>query len=910
MNHRNRGSDALAIDVASGSLTPERAPMSPSFSFVQVPPVSPEPAYIAAAAAANVVTSEIANEFHIDIPEGASISPGSLHLLNTFLDRLLFNFLSYARCTTLSALRTGVSEVLRPRLAKEAIAGADAELEEYLGGDVDELDSMDDHRAGGPWDINTAWKRARLRCMLYTRLGDMEEDEEEMFLQQDNLQEGLPGSEMQAAVAIFLTSILEYIGEHALMIAAQAAYKRHETKASIESIRLPRVIVEEIDMEKNALNSLLGRLWRSWRTSLRSPRSSVSRISGAGPRIFRGFSASARSSVTNESNMLEEPDRVSSVEEEDADDVDPAGIPLPITLYDVDEIEVPGFSAEYAQYSRKTYGQLRPLSMVAPVGIYVVDEDDQTISAIHDHDDDDDDDSTTVPTISYFQRPRASSLPLQPTSFFVHTHSPSETLVPTSPEELSKLNGLKDSANPIIDMAGNSVAVIGDYAIPKANSLPVTPHPGSVPSPGNRRSTADQSLYDDVDPTDDVLQFDRNDYEIGEHEHLNLGSRMSTIEPTKNLLGPFGSPPLPTKPSETFESPAAVSPLVGPASVHSGAVSPLEAEFSRHDVSPMNENDNDYTPKSKRSLGKVTSPITPVSAASIAAITSPIIAASAAMATKTMGATAETPSERTAERVQPEDEAAPRANQGRQRSREGPTIQDYTKGEHREAYVIPQDSSYLAEMPQEIQKSKADPEKRKHQLVEKTLPKPTNIGLPKPIISSGLPSLRESSESSHTKQSVAEPHSPTRQLPVSRKAVPVTKSPSDAYQHRQMSNTVADSEQHDTSWPVSSSIPAKELVSSSRVSDTNSRIVNSMKSPTSKVKGRVGSLSSPNRDSASSSDDRKSANYDRYSRSSASDSHRDFDQLINSGETLQYTLTPQNMREIEVGSTLVLLHFY
>lgn len=898
MNHRNRGSDALAIDVAGGILTPERAPMSPSFSFVQVPPVSPEPAYIAAAAAANVATSEIANEFHVDLPEGASISPGSLHLLNTFLDRLLFNFLSYARCTTLSALRIGVSEVLRPRLAREAIAGADAELEEYLGGDVDELDSMDDQKAGGAWDINTAWKRARLRCMLYTRLGDMEEDEEEMFLQQENLQEGLPGSEMQAAVAIFLTSILEYIGEHALTVSAQAAYKRHETKASIESIRLPRVIVEEIDMEKNALNSLLGRLWRSWRASLRSPRTSVSRISGAGPRAFRGFSASSRSSVTNESNMLEEPDRVSSVVEEDAS-VDPSEIPLPMTMYDVDEIEVPGFSTEYFQYSRKTYGQLRPLSMLAPAGIYVVDEDDQTLSTIHDHSDDDD--QTTSPTISYLQRPRASSLPLPPTPLFVHTHSLSDTLISTSPKELSKLNGLEDSANPIIDMAGNSVAIIGDYAIPKANSLPVTPRPGSVSSPGYRRSTADQSFYHedelehDADPTDDVLQFDRNDYEIGEHEHLNLGNRISTVEPTKNLSGSFGSPSLPTKHSETFGSTTAVSPLIGPASVHSGAVSPLEADFSRHDVSPINDDDSDYTSGRKKSTGKATSPIPPATGASIAAITSSIAIASAAMATKTMGSTAEASHERTAERALPEDQAAPRANQGRQRLREGPTIQDYTKEEHREAYVIPQDSNYLAGLPQETPKYKTDSERRKRQPVEKTLAKPT--------ASSNLPSLRESSEAPYTKQPFAEPHSPTRQQPVSRKAVPVAKTPSDAYQHRQTSNITADSEQHENSWPVVSSIPAREPVSSSRVSDTNSRVVNSMRSPTSKAKGRVGSLSSPNRDSsfsASSSDDRKSANYDRHSRSSASDSHRDFDQLIKSGETLQYTLTPQNMREIEV----------
>jgi hypothetical protein len=76
----------------------------------------------------------------------------------------------------------------------------------------------------GNWDLELVWKRTRLRCMVYSSLGDMEEEDEDHYTELEHL-DGPPGSTsrysnllgvVSPAVAIFLTSILEFMGEQAL----------------------------------------------------------------------------------------------------------------------------------------------------------------------------------------------------------------------------------------------------------------------------------------------------------------------------------------------------------------------------------------------------------------------------------------------------------------------------------------------------------------------------------------------------------------------------------------------------------------------------------------------------------------------------------------------------------------------
>ena len=384
----------------SQSMTTDRPSISRASSLASPPAsVKPDPEYIAAAAASQIITSAHESQVHDWFEEGTSesnietalVSPASLSLVNAFLDQLLYNFLASARSTSLASLRPAVSEVLKPRLAKEAIAGADEELEEFLGGgDEEELLAFHNGQdPAGPWALDLVWKRTRLRCMVYTRLGDMEEEDEEMYIQQENLQDTNISQRrlsrdvgiVSPPVAIFLTSILEFIGEHSLMIAGEAAYSRMQStrrsgsnrSISSQSTGMERVVVEQTDMEKIAFNSTLGRLWRCWRKRVRSPNASTSFPHGS---IFRkaslvslGNHISRKSSVDTSDDWSYPAGRVlrPSVAEVLSED-EPASIPLPVTENDVEEIEVPGFlpwmAAHLGEFGRGEDGSRRPQSMM------------------------------------------------------------------------------------------------------------------------------------------------------------------------------------------------------------------------------------------------------------------------------------------------------------------------------------------------------------------------------------------------------------------------------------------------------------------------------------------------------------------------------------------------------------------
>ena len=279
------------------SMSGERtSSMSGTTTLAAPPPVSPKPAYIAASAASQIITSDCQTQTDDWFDERAergdptkvTVSPGSLALVNAFLDQLLYSFLANARSTSIAALRPAVSEILKPRLAKEAINGADQELDEFLGGgDEEELSAFHNGlEYRGPWDLHLVWRRSRLRCMVYTRLGDLEEEDEEAYVERERAEAGDEEQRrlsrdlgmVSPAAAIFLTSILEFIGEQVLVVAGEAAHARQEAKNLKElgdnasgSLEGLQIHVEDSDMEKLAFNTTFGRLWRSWRKRVRTP---------------------------------------------------------------------------------------------------------------------------------------------------------------------------------------------------------------------------------------------------------------------------------------------------------------------------------------------------------------------------------------------------------------------------------------------------------------------------------------------------------------------------------------------------------------------------------------------------------------------------------------------------------------
>lgn len=244
--------------------------------------------------------------------DDASFSESALALVNAFLDQLLYSFLSQARSTSLSALRPAVAEVLKQRLAREAVASAEEELQEMLDGGEEEEDAITQSNAGNnnsrTWDLELVWKRTRLRVMVYMRLGEMEDDDEERYVKEDELFQNTErrfsrtNGLVSWASAIFLTSILEYVAEQTLQTAGKAADSRARRQAQARAVKGEQIdgqayvsIVEEYDVEKVALSPTLGRLWRTWRKSLRNSNAITASLGGTPSR--RNLRASSRDNI-------------------------------------------------------------------------------------------------------------------------------------------------------------------------------------------------------------------------------------------------------------------------------------------------------------------------------------------------------------------------------------------------------------------------------------------------------------------------------------------------------------------------------------------------------------------------------------------------------------------------------------
>ncbi|KAL9608369.1 MAG: hypothetical protein Q9167_006798 [Letrouitia subvulpina] len=369
-----------------------------TISLTFPPSANPDPAYIGSSAASEIVAGYYQYKSQ-DLGIGRPGSPGTINatvsspallLVNAFLDQLLFNFLASSRSTSIASLRPAVSEVLKPRLAKEAIASADEELQEFLGGGDDEefFAFHNGQEPKGDWDLGFIWRRTRLRCMVYTRWGDMEEEDEEAWLEQEALEGHSEGQHrisrdlgmVSPAAAIFLTSILEFIGEQCLNVAGEAASTRLAARRQTDKFSSASVIgayrptVEAVDMEKIAVSTALGRLWRSWKKRVRSPSGSSQRptsrelLRGTGTPQSTSASTSRNASISEAGGLghpLDYPRR-SSIPSSSRKELDPALIPLPMSADDINEIENPRPLLSTFRPNKEPGAKERPVSMLLP----------------------------------------------------------------------------------------------------------------------------------------------------------------------------------------------------------------------------------------------------------------------------------------------------------------------------------------------------------------------------------------------------------------------------------------------------------------------------------------------------------------------------------------------------------------
>lgn len=347
---RPDGLDPQSAQLSRRESYRDRTPSVSGSAVLPPAQLVPEAAYIAPSAAIQIVNSDYVSRgpSWLDHEVGAGgpdlgVSPTSLALVNAFLDSLLFNFLKGARSTSIVALKPAITDVLKPRLARDAIQGADEELRGYLtGGEDEELsDFHTSQDIKGERNLQRVFRTTRLRCMVYTRLGDLEEEDEEMYLEDEQSRDtdddrrrlSRDLGNVSPAAAIFLTSIIEFIGEQTLMIAAEAAFNRVSTRKPTPDENF--AMVEDGDIEKLAFNTTLGRLWRSWKNRVRpssmlSPRGSIRDLHGRKPSYSTTERASRTTSVSEgDDGYGDRSKRGTAMVEVLHEDQDPATIPLP-----------------------------------------------------------------------------------------------------------------------------------------------------------------------------------------------------------------------------------------------------------------------------------------------------------------------------------------------------------------------------------------------------------------------------------------------------------------------------------------------------------------------------------------------------------------------------------------------------
>ncbi|KAK9246387.1 hypothetical protein V1506DRAFT_457050 [Lipomyces tetrasporus] len=259
------------------STPPPPASVSPSLSLSLTPMSSHDapaldPVYVASEAAAAVLASDSLVQAH-----SLSVlppTPAALATLNAFLDHLVLILLSRAKCSLIDSLRNAVRQIFKNQLADDAIAEGEAELRTYIHTPEEEYALLGTHvptSTDSTFDTELAWRVARVRCMVYSSLGNVEEaDVLKCTPEQRSLfsaGESLESPDLISPIAtIFLTAILEFVAEHALLVAGRAVLSRYlVASASRPHMATGVLLLEEVDIDKLALDPQVGKVWRQWK---------------------------------------------------------------------------------------------------------------------------------------------------------------------------------------------------------------------------------------------------------------------------------------------------------------------------------------------------------------------------------------------------------------------------------------------------------------------------------------------------------------------------------------------------------------------------------------------------------------------------------------------------------------------
>ncbi|KAG9287251.1 hypothetical protein G9A89_008881 [Geosiphon pyriformis] len=162
------------------------------------------------------------------------ISSEALKAINTFLDEFLYLLIDAAHSLDLVRIKAAIGTVLPTSVGKRAVLEAELELKTYV-----ESGNSDNTKEKtidiSPFPLQKVFNQFRMKCQYFSTLGDRggaDEYDSDMLLDSH----GSDGIHIAPSLAIYLTAVLEYVGENILFLVAKTSEKHKVEVAKAKEV--------------------------------------------------------------------------------------------------------------------------------------------------------------------------------------------------------------------------------------------------------------------------------------------------------------------------------------------------------------------------------------------------------------------------------------------------------------------------------------------------------------------------------------------------------------------------------------------------------------------------------------------------------------------------------------------------
>ncbi|CAG8526783.1 3951_t:CDS:2, partial [Acaulospora morrowiae] len=167
------------------------------------------------------ISQRAANSIIVDVAP-YRISSEALLAINIFLDEFLYFLVDSARSLDLVRIKQAISQVLPTNLGKNAVQEAELELKTYVeSGNYD--NTQERTIEINPFPLQKVFEQFRVKCRFFSTLGEHGFDGRDPNSIPDLY--GADGIHIAPSLAIYLTAVLEYVGEYILISIAKASEK-------------------------------------------------------------------------------------------------------------------------------------------------------------------------------------------------------------------------------------------------------------------------------------------------------------------------------------------------------------------------------------------------------------------------------------------------------------------------------------------------------------------------------------------------------------------------------------------------------------------------------------------------------------------------------------------------------------